>query len=320
MIKKIRKLGAIFKYWGYDIRRFSKNLNYRYANNTVDKFKGALTMNYHVVEKGLTMPETRLGFGENQILTMIALLESYNQKGFSKKEYEYVYCLKILNEYLDFHNTKNYELKSSLVTKIKNLLELNKVTESSSQHNFDREEYFKFRESSFESFALSRYSVRNYSDKRIPKEVIKSCIRVAMKSPSSCNRQPVRVFAVQDSSKKQAVLKLQSGNRGFGHLADTIFVICTKISFFQNFAERHELAVNAGLFSMSLLYSLHQNEILGCPLNWSVDPKRDKTLKDLLGVDDDYMINMLISAGYAPENFSVAYSPRENINNILTYL
>lgn len=320
IISKLRLFGAIVKYWGYDVIRFTKHLNYNYSNNSLDKMKGVLTMNYHVIEKGLTMPETRLGFGEMQVRTLLGLLNSYESRGFSKTEYEYVYSYKILKEYLEFHNKKNFKLNSSIQDSVQTALNQNNSVEGSRQLYFKKEDYFKHTESSFESFALSRFSVRNYNDKIIPKAIIDNCIKIAIKSPSSCNRQPVKIYAVQNKELKEKILKLQSGNRGFGHLADTIIVVSTNISFFQNYAERHELAINAGLFSMSLMYALHSNKIAACPLNWSVPPERDKSLKKILNIGDNEMVNMLISCGYTPNEFSVACSPRESIANILTLI
>jgi len=42
--KKVRKIGAIIIYWGYDIIRFSKYLNYSNRNGSLDEMKGTLIL------------------------------------------------------------------------------------------------------------------------------------------------------------------------------------------------------------------------------------------------------------------------------------
>ena len=109
--KRIRQFAAIIKLWGYDIIRFTKYLNYIDKDDTLDKIKGTLTMNYHVIEKGLTMPETRLGFGIVQINQLIMLLEKYKLSGYPLDEKEYEYSTRVLEEYLNFHESKELSNK-----------------------------------------------------------------------------------------------------------------------------------------------------------------------------------------------------------------
>jgi len=274
-------------------------------------------MNYHVIEKGLTMPKTRLGFGEVQILSLIELIRLFQFKGFSKNIMEYDYSLKILKEYLEYHNIRNFKLKENIENEIKNILRKKDSNRSSKQQFYNREEYFASTGIDFEKFALSRYSVRNFTSEKIPNQILERCINTAIKSPSSCNRQPVKVYAIKGEKTKEEILNLQSGNRGFGHLADTVLVVTTNISFFQNYMERHELALNAGMFSMSLLFALHNEKIAACSLNWSVHPKKDKDLHNLINIPKNEMINLLIVCGYTPKNFSVANSPRNNSKTVL---
>jgi nitroreductase len=312
IVKQIRQLAAIVKYWGYDIVRFKQNLNYIPKDSSFDKIKGSLIMNYHVIEKGLTMPQTRLGFGYTQIRVLLNLIKKYDQKQYPRHDATYLYCHKILKEYVRFHNEHNFPIDASLSTEIDKAVSTVEGLECASQLTFQRNDYFKHCHANIGDFLTSRYSVRNYIAKEISDETILKCVQLASKSPSSCNRQPVRAYFVRNEQIKQEVLSLQSGNRGFGHLANIIIVITCKIDFYQDFTERHELALNAGMFSMSLLLALHNHEIAACPLNWSVKPEKDKKLKEVLNIPDSEMINLIISCGYTPDEFQVACSPRDN--------
>ena len=92
---------------------------------------------------------------------------------------------------------------------------------------------------------------------------------------------------MQNKELKERILNIQHGNRGFGHLAECVIVVTTNISAFQDYTERHELALNAGMFSMSLMLALFENEIASCPLNWCVKPNDDKALMKLLDIPDN---------------------------------
>jgi len=318
--QKARALGAMFKYWGYDIQRHFKHLNYLNKNKTIDGLKGLLSMNYHVIEKGLTMPEPRLGFGESQLFSLLKLLNEYYSKGLNPAENEFVWSVRILNEYLEFHKINNYQVSETLINEINKITYKCNILSSSAQLEFDKEKFFSMSNSSFDQFAISRHSIRNYSPKEISDDIILSCVRIAQNAPSSCNRQPIRVYAVKENSQIKKILELQSGNRGFGHLTNVLFIITSNLNLFQDFSERNEPALNAGMFSMTLLYALHFHGIGACSLNWSVSPERDKNLRNLMKIPDNEQIHLIISSGYPPKTFKVAASPRNDINYVLNII
>jgi nitroreductase len=317
LYKRVRAIGAMFKYWGYDIPRYFKYLNYVNNNNSEEKLKGILTKNYHAIEKGLTMPSPRLGFGESHIDELTSVLNKYQIKGYNLSEYEFIYSINVLNEYLKFHKRNNYPISEKIINEIHELDYKTKISDSSSQLTFTNASFFSMVNSSFDQFATSRHSVRNYISKEIPDETIIDCVKIAQRSPSSCNRQPIRVYVTKNKNLIEKTLKLQSGNRGFGHLSSIVFIITSDLSLFQDFLERNEPALNAGMFSMSLLYALHQQRIGGCSLNWCATPQNDKALHNIMSIPDNEMIHLIISGGYPPETFKVAASPRKNTENIL---
>lgn len=54
----------------------------------------------------------------------------------------------------------------------------------------------------FRKVVESRRSVRKFTDKKIPKEVLEACLDLAMLAPSSCNLQPWEFYVVQSPEKK----------------------------------------------------------------------------------------------------------------------
>lgn len=309
----------VLRIYFYDLTRFYKQSNVKQLFRNQDAYKGRLTILYHVIEKGLTMPQTRLGFGGPVVMDLMDLLAQFKRLGYDVNCMEFKHSANVLAEYFTFHAERNFELPSELAERYKRFQHMVTAGNATQQLRFTRTEYFRHKDASFDQFSLSRYSCRNYSDTPIPREVIQKCIRLAMKSPTSCNRQLNRIYVVSDPAIKEEVLKLQYGNRGFGHLASTLFILTANISYFQGVNDRNESYINTGMFAMSLLNALHHNEIGACPLNWSVDHKRDAALRKLLSIPDNERIGLVISAGYLPESFDIASSPRLEVDHIAKF-
>lgn len=318
--KKVKIIAKLSKLYAYDFNRFIKNSNVYQTFDTENKLKGKLTIYYHVLEKGLTMPDTRLGFGEPVVLELIDMMNMYLDKKYNLSSLEFVHSMNVLEEYVEFHDKRSFTLKPAITDQVAKLRLRITAYETPKQFEFDRDVYFAHRESSFDKFCLSRYSSRNYSDVVVPEEVLMKCVRLALKSPTSCNRQVNRIYMVRSAEMKQEVLKLQYGNRGFGHLADTLFVITADISVFQGPNDRNESFVNSGMFAMSLLYALHRYDIGACPLNWSVEVHRDLKLRQLLGIPNNERVGLVVSCGYLPEKIKIASSPRLDAEEVVKIL
>lgn len=315
--KKVKVMVKLSKVFWYDFARFTRNSNIYQRFDTENKLKGKLNIFYHVVEKGLTMPDTRLGFGSGVVMELISMVNMYINKGYNLKSLEFVHSVNVLKEYVEFHHHRDFRLDSDIVKKIDEIVNRIDGYTTSKQLEFDRDVYFAYSESSFDKFSLSRYSCRNYTAEEIPLEIVQKCIRLALKSPTSCNRQVNRIYVVRDPAVKEKVLKLQYGNRGFGHLASTVFVVTADISVFQGPSDRNESYINTGMFAMSLMYALHRYRIGACPLNWSVYPEKDLQLRKVLGIPGHERVGLVISAGYLPDKVRIASSPRLDISEVI---
>ena len=137
-----------------------------------------------------------------------------------------------------------------------------------------------------------------------------------LSSPSVCNRQSARLYLVEDNLKKQNILKLQSGNRGFGDKADKILIVGVDLNCFLSAGERYQGWIDGGLFSMSLIYALHSFGLGTCCLNWSKESNIDKQLKKEAELPKNILVIMLIAVGHIPNDLKVAQSNRRNIDDV----
>ncbi len=282
-----------------------------YNNSESEKVKRDLTLAYHIVEKGLTMPTPRPGFGKAVVLVLIQNILKYKNMNLPAEELEFKQSVSVLKEYQDLHESIGFELDKEVADKLKLLGDDFRKATGMKQIKTTRMEYFRQVYGPFDVFCKSRYSVRNYTREEVPLSELYECIDLAQKSPSFCNRQPSRVYIVKSPEKKKAILSIQNGNRGFGELAETLLVITSVISTTKDIHERNENHLNGGMFSMTLLNALHFKGIGACPLNWSVSNDKDEKLREIIEMPENEVALLVISCGYVPDEFSIASSPRK---------
>lgn len=277
-------------------------------------------MAYHVIEKGLTMPERRLGFGKDVVKRLMRLIDEYVELyGFEDGQVRH--AVGVLKEYRDLHATeflKGGDDEGFWRSLNLFLLPYAEV-DASCQLHVTRDAFFSKTECSFPAFAESRHTVRNYAQTDLPVERIVVAVQIAQTAPSACNRQYVRVHCVSDKGIGQRLLALQKGNRGFGQLANKVLVVTVDLEDIDSTGERNDVYTNGGIFLMNLCYALHYCKVAHCVLNWSRDEADDNAARALLGhrLKESETIVALLSCGIAPREFDVAVSPRKALDEIL---
>lgn len=77
----------------------------------------------------------------------------------------------------------------------------------------------------FKQIVESRRSVRKFTDKKIPKEVLDACIDMALLAPSSCNLQPWEFHVVQSTEKKKLLVEACMSQNAATTAAELIVVV-----------------------------------------------------------------------------------------------
>lgn len=273
----------------------------------------AIISTYHVLEKGLVMPNMRFGFGEKVILRLIFLCNRYIRY-YGNNSTQLNIAAGVLSEYLNLHRNQNYHLNQNLERHILVFLKQFSEIDIVSQLEFRKQDFYKNINSSFDAFATSRHSIRCYSEIDVSIDLLKKAVSLANSAPSACNRQSVRVKIVADRTKIQEVLCVQNGNRGFGDKCNKLIVITTELSAW-NAKARQGGALDAGIYAMNLLYALHHYKISACPLNCYFAPANELKIHHILKqIPKSEKIMMLITCGIAPEHFKCTLSHRYNVD------
>ena len=223
--KKLTKLAVIYnliRHAPYDYNRMF--MHNRTLGNSKNRLLGEIIQGYHSIEKGLTMPNRRLGFGQESLTRLVKNIKKYSDSDYSESN-QVNHAISVVNEYINLHANEKYELETKTYELLKNISDKRSIQSSKSQISITAKEYFEFNKSSFDLFSKSRHSLRNFSDKEVDITTITKAIDLAKNAPSACNRQSSRVHVYADRDEIQKILKIQGGNRGFGHLTNKLIIV-----------------------------------------------------------------------------------------------
>lgn len=249
-----------------------------------------LTKDYHRIEKGLTLPRPKSPFGSGPRERLEALLPAASdssESGYVGDARSAVGALRAWNDTRQID-----DVVAPLGQRYSGL-------------------------PSSRDFFSSRRSVRNYSSEPVAKETVEEAVRLALYSPSVCNRQAWRAYLFDEWQTIQDALRYQNGNAGFGETIPCLILITVDMQMFAGANERRQPWIDGGLFAMSLVWALHSMGLASCMLNMSQPQSRTQALKRRFAVPENEEVIMFISIGYPADGFRVARSPRRSVEDVL---
>ena len=292
----------------------------RYSN-TFRRDKATLSarllIDGHVLEKGITMPERRLGFGYEKVRNLIANCNLY-MTSYGEDNIELQAAIADLKQYLTIHLNENYELPQDIKMGIETLISKSEIRDENC-YSLTKKDYFKSSRDYYD-FANQRKSIRNFSNEDVSEETLLKAVELAQTAPSACNRQSVRVKIISDKGKMEIIHnEIQKGNRGFGHLANKWILITSELGAWSQ-SQVSMAYIDGGIFTMSLLNALHYYGICACTLNAHLSSSKLKRLQSVLQLPKSEVPIVFIAVGKPKEEFMVAKSRRKNSNDIVTII
>lgn len=282
-----------------------------------NKQREQLIMASHVIEKGLSLKDTRSGFGVPKILDLLMFLDRYMNN--YKDQETFVFVLSIIEAYMDFHNKKSVPVDAEIIKRYNEL-----AGKYHKNHELDnlqggtlllsRDNVQNAIQKDFESFAQSRHSIRQFTGNQIDIALLRKAFQIAESTPSACNRQPWCNYVFTQKENIVRILDIQRGARQFKNdVAALIVVTATPNAFYGQ--EYHQHLVNGGLYAMNLLYAIHSQGLGAIPLNGGISNDQKKQIMDICNDDGNNDLIILIAVGEMPDNFAVAKSARIKYSN-----
>lgn len=310
-----RNIKMLFDYIG-DYEIYKKYNFGNYKNKHHIALEGKIRRQIHIIEKGMSLSNPRIGFGQEKIKNLFMYIDEYIELGYKANSDIVSSAIGTLIAYLDFFKKQGY-VNQDLEKKIKS------YNINCNVHNYGlelmrNEELKNKARMEFPDFFESRYSVRQFSNKEVDSSVIEQAVQIAKKSPSACNRQTAKVYFFKEKDTNAYIGKeLVEGSGGFDSEVNKYLVVTGERMAFTDSYERNQCIIDASLFAMNLVLALHYYGIGSCILQASEKRDLDQKRHKVLGIPDSEKIVLFIAIGYYKESFQVAKSHRKDISEYL---
>ncbi|QYA24393.1 nitroreductase family protein [Gramella sp. MT6] len=317
IFSNLRRYGRLIKAldgYIYDFKRYHKQSSWKGDLKNKNPRNYHSVKIYHALEKSLSFKNRKKDSGWDNAFLLLNLLkkaEENNNVGYHDRA-----GLSTLIRFIEEnpHSANAERIKQE----IKNLNFF-----SADEHGiktFTSNDFLKGKLKNPENFFLSRFSLREFKPELVSENLIERAVKLAMKTPSACNRQAWHIYHTADQNVKNRALKFQTGNRGFGENIPNLVIITADQQAFMPGQERYQHWIDGGMFAMSFIYSLHSLGIASCCLNWSQSPKMDKLLRANVNIQPNHSVIMMLAIGFPDEENNVCLSARRPLNEIFTNL
>lgn len=307
-MSKINKLIVGKKTYRADYKRFRKNAFTLTKKSGKDNLKAEISMHAHRLEKGLSYPNFREGFGKEAYSSLINAMNSYKEK-YELDDVVYQTGLSVINEYIKKHVGTKIDteyLENQLLS-----LKTGDIEDHGGILKLKANDVFKDTQLEFESFILSRHTVRDFSKEEVPQSKIEEALKIAGQTPSACNKQPWFTYVVKNTDIIKEILKIKGGLSGSGNI-QYLLLITTDNNYLLDFSERKQGFIDAGMYGVTLLYALHYKNLAACTINARSFPKINTKIKKILSIPNSQDFIFFIAVGNYLEEFSVPKSKRDN--------
>lgn len=306
----------------YDASRFAQASALGAAPRNETQYAALVTMAYHQIEKGLSLPKPRHFFGEEPLRKLFALLDRFGET--YKASQATAAALHALQTYVDWHSQRGLSAPivadtSARLRGLQQRLSLAPGDEHDAVLWVDQPP-LPMDPAIREQLLAGRRSIRDYAARDVALPLIEEAVRLALFSPSVCNRQAWQVRCLHDPETISRALLHQNGNRGFGHTVNRLLIVTAKLGAFVYAGERNQGWIDGGLFSMSLMLSLHSMGLASCPLNWNHEAHSDRAFRQEFDVPNDEAVIMFIAVGHYKPGYFICASPRLPVSRVLKFI
>lgn len=175
----------------------------------------------------------------------------------------------------------------------------------------------------FLSLVKTRQSVRKYTDQPVEAEKLQRCLEAARLAPSASNSQPWKFVVVNDPElvKKvgaETIGPLSSFNKFVPDAPVIVAIVIEKMKVLTKLGasiqDREYPLIDIGIAAEHFCLQAAEDGLGTCMLGWF----NEKPIKELLKIPKDRRIGLLITLGYAPENYhlreKIRKKPEETIS------
>ncbi len=176
----------------------------------------------------------------------------------------------------------------------------------------------------FNELILLRQSDRQYTNKPVSREIINKCIEAARLAPSASNSQPWSFIVIDEPKVKDKVAKktfgpLKSFNKFVPQAPVIIAIVLEKPKIITELGGRIKKKefplMDIGIAAEHICLQAAEEGLGSCMLGWF----DELSVKTLLKMPESKSIPLLITIGYAPEDYKHRKKIRKDFDKVVKY-
>ena len=262
-----------------DLEKYSRIIRNNYG--TDPNLSLLLVRKYgHIIDKGLHRDDTEPGHSQE-------IVEALKEN------------LQIVEKYLpdsDQDETIKWALEKLYL--YKNL----QSTEKCNLSNECMKPVFKYNE--LLSLIKSRRSNRQFLEKPVEINILERLAEIVNWAPSSCNRQPIKLFATNSPAVAKECLKQCKGGTGFSEFIPCFVAFCADMRGYSLPDEVYLPAIDVSLGVQNFLLATNTFELSATCLSWALkDIEEERKIRSLLRISSYYQIIFHVVVGYASKEY-----------------
>lgn len=306
--KELAFLKEAYYFW----KLTSKYNASHHTDDDIEKMQYTLLRENHVIEKGMSMRNPKLGFGQEKVRALIKRLgKYYNLYGLDDLDF-LKYPLSTIQSYIEY--TKgNGVMIDDIETEFRTLVgrvEISLGDIKSGVKTVLKREVLASCNKDFKSLLQSRHSIRYFSKEPVDIYLIEEALKLASLTPSACNRQGWKTYVFR-GERCLSLMHWQGGCRGFEEELHQAILVTANLKAFLSY-EVHQAYVDGGLYAMNLINALHSLG-LGCiPLSCGFSYEKLEKLHEFEIPENEIPI-VIIGFGHMLDEFRIAESSRKKI-------
>ena len=324
---KVRRFCAKSLFWSsffycFISRKFRRehsavlNAICNFQNGEMGAVLGNLRRDLHRIEKGLHTRPRKPVFALDYILPTVRSLDQVRSAGCSEETV--LWAEDVLSDYFDVVEREGcivdayalftQQMKARTAPTLSSPAA--KPAEKSSPVSFD----------ALAALCRQRQSVRYYQHRPVPRETVEEAVRVALQSPSACNRQPLEVFIAEKGGALRELCELPMGSVTFAANMQCLAFLVGDLNAYFDERDRHLIYIDAGLFAMSLCLALETMGLSSCIINWPDIEEKEAALAGRLNLPPHKRCVLCISIGYADPDAASPSSRKKTADEVMVFL
>jgi len=274
----------------------------------------------HMLEKGISMKDRREVFAEGIVDELISnVMTAWDKRNNPESDDQLKWSIDVLHKYFTVVNIESKTL-SDAHQKFQTFIKSNNIEVGDRiPHQRIELETNPVKFEDLQALAEQRSSTRWFRHKSVPHEKLDKAFRIALQSPSACNRQSFEYKVFDRPETLQQILQPPLGVTGYRDNIPCLVVLIGRHQGYFKESEKNVPYIDASLSAMAFQFALETIGLASCTINWPAIYSEHKRINEIINLDEDEFVITLMAVGYPDPNGKIPYSNKKSIDKIRSY-